>query len=199
MPTRDPTHSDGQYNLMARVKLVRGPGDHPSADPTTQAGVVELFATLFPGNPAPEFDQAHTAMAALAQSPKLALLAAKFSGAVILESAWGKRANVRELAFQTLGRHFGDELSTSSRRPQAEAAGLTAEQLDALENWWTSGLFDEEQRLVIEYTEAVVTGSVPDELFARVVARYGEQEAVECTAAIGFWSFWAMLVGATGL
>ncbi|MFT4025872.1 MAG: hypothetical protein QM676_03570 [Novosphingobium sp.] len=184
---------------MTRIALVRSPGDHPSADAAVQAGVAELFATLFPGNPAPEFDQAHTAMAALAQSPKLALLAAKFSGAVILESAWGKRANLRELAFQTLGRHFGDELSTTSRRPAAEAAGLTVEQLGALGDWRASSLFDEEQRLVIEYTEAVVTGRVPAELFARMVARYGEQEAVECTAAIGFWSFWAMLVGATGI
>lgn len=184
---------------MVRIKLVRGPGDHPSPDAATQAGVAELFATLFPGNPAPAFDQAHTAMAALAQSPKLALLAAKFSGAVILESAWGQRAALRELAFQTLGRHFGDALSTSSRRAAALTAGLTTEQLGALGEWHGSDLFDDEQRLVIEYTEAVVTGNVPAELFAQMVARYGEQEAVECTAAIGFWSFWAMLVGATGL
>lgn len=184
---------------MARVTLVRGPGDHPSPDAETQAGVAELFATLFPGSPAPEFDQAHTAMAALAQSPKLAQLAARLSGAMILESAWGRRASPRELAFQTLGRHFGDAFSTQARRPAALAAGLTEEQLASLGDWRSSDLFDEEQRLVIEYTEAVVTGRVPGDLFARMVERYGEQEAVECTAAIGFWSFWAMVAGATGL
>lgn len=184
---------------MSRIKLVRSPGDHPSSDAATQADVAELFDTLFPGNPAPEFDQAHTAMAALAQSPKIAQAAAKMSGTIILDTAWGQRAALRELAFQTVGRHFGDELSTASRRPAALAAGLTDEQLKSLGEWQGSPLFDDEQRLVIEYTKAVVTGRVPDELFARMVARYGEQEAVECTAAIGFWSFWAMVVGATGL
>lgn len=138
-------------------------------------------------------------MAVLAQSPKLALPAAKLSGAVIVESAWGQRANVRELAFQTLGRNFGDRFSTEARKPNAQAAGLTSEQLGAIPDWQTSALFDDEQRLVIEYTQAVVTGRVPDDLFARVVARYGEQQAVECTTAIAFWSFWAMIAGAAGL
>lgn len=184
---------------MARIALVRNPADHPSADAATQADVAELFATLFPGNPAPEFDQAHTAMAVLAQSPKIAQVAAKMSGTIILDTAWGQRAALRELAFQTLGLHFGDSFSTAARRPAAEAAGLTAAQLAAIPEWRGSDLFDEEQRLVIEYTQAVVTGRVPEDLFARVVARYGEQEAIECTAAIGFWSFWAMVVGASGL
>lgn len=184
---------------MARVTLVRGPADHPSADPATQQSVAELFATLFPGNSAPEFNEAHSAMAVIAQSPKLALLASKLSAAVILESAWGQRAAVRELAFQTLGRHFGDVFSTTARGPNAQTAGLTSEQLAAIPDWRTSELFDDEQRLVIEYTQAVVTGRVPEDLFARVVSRYGEQEAIECTAAIAFWSFWAMIVGAAGL
>lgn len=161
--------------------------------------MADLFAALFPGNTTPEFNAAHTAMAVMAQSPKLALPAAKLSGAVILESAWGQRANLRELAFQTLGLHFGDRFSTEARKPNAEAAGLTPEHLAAIPDWRNSELFDDEQRLVIEYTQAVVTGRVPADLFARVVARYGEQEAVECTTAIAFWSFWAMIVGAAGL
>jgi alkylhydroperoxidase family enzyme len=184
---------------MARITLVRTPADHPSEDPATQQDVSELFAALFPGNPAPEFNDAHSAMAVLAQSPKLAAAAGKLSAAVILDSKWGQRANVRELAFQTLGLHFGDRFSTAARIPNAEAAGLTAAQLAAIPDWRGSDLFDSEQRLVIEYTQAVVTGRVPDELFARVVARYGEQEAVECSTAVAAWSFWAMVVGAVGL
>lgn len=182
-----------------RVTLVRTPGDHPSPDAAVQRDVAALFAALFPGNPAPEFNQAHTLMAVLAQSPRVALPAARLSAAVILDSAWGQRANLRELAFQTLGRHFGDAFSTEARRPDAEAAGLSSEQLAAIPEWRGSDLFDDEQRLVIEYTEAVVIGSVPPQLFARVVAYYGEREAVECTTAIAFWSFWAMIAGAAGL
>ena len=181
---------------MSRVRLVRSPSDHPAEDPIARQDVANLFGALFPDNPAPEFNEAHSLMAVLAHSPRLALPAARMSAAVIIDSAWGQRTALRELAFQTLGRHFGDTFSTEARRPNAEAAGLTAGQLAAIPEWRDSDLFDDEQKLVIEYTQAVVTGRVPDDLFARVVARYGEQEAVECTAAIGFWSFWAMVAGA---
>lgn len=178
---------------MARLGLIREPGDDPAPERA------DLFTALFPGNPTPVFNHAHTLMAVLAHSPKLALPAARLSAAVILDSAWGQRVGLRELAFQTLGQHFGDRFSREARQPNAEAAGLTADQLTALPDWRVSDLFDDEQKLVIEYTQAVVTGRVPDELFARMVARYGEQEAVECTAAIAFWSFWAMISGAAGL
>jgi alkylhydroperoxidase family enzyme len=138
-------------------------------------------------------------MAVLAQSPKLAAPAAGLSAAVILESAWGQRANLRELAFQTVARHFDDSFSAEARQPNAAAAGLTTEQRAVRADWRNSALFDDEQRLVIEYAQAVVTGRVPGDLFGRVVARFGEQEAVECTTAIAFWSFWAMIAGAVGL
>lgn len=178
---------------MARVALIREPGEAPAPD------LADLFTVLFPGNPAPEFNDDHSLMAVLAHSPKLALPAARLSAAVILSSAWGQRAGLRELAFQTLGHHFGDNFSTAARRRDAEAAGLTADQLAAIPDWRNSALFDDEQQLVMEYTQAVVTGRVPAELFARIVARYGEREAIECTAAIGLWSFWAMVAGAVGL
>lgn len=178
---------------MARVELIRMPGDDPAPDRAA------LFATLFPGNSAPEFDQAHSLMAVLAHSPKVAEAAAKLSAAFFRETAWGQRAALRELAFQTLGRHFGDAFSTRVREPNASAAGLTTAQLAALPDWQDSDLFDAEQKLVIEYTQAVVTGRVSKELFGRLVAHFGQREAVECTAAIGFWSFWAMVSGASGL
>lgn len=178
---------------MARVRLIREPGGAPSPE------IAELFETLFPGNPAPAFNDAHSLMAVLAHSPQLALPAARLSAAVILDSGWGQRAGLRELAFQTLGRHFGDSFSIQARLPNAEAAGLTTEQRAAIPDWRASELFDDEQKLVIEYTQAVVTGRVPETLFARLVARYGERETVECTVAIGFWSFWAMVAGAAGL
>lgn len=178
---------------MARLPLIRELGSDPSPD------LAGLFAALFPGNPAPAFDEAHSLMAVLAHSPKLAEAAAKLSGTFFRETAWGQRAALRELAFQTLGHHFGDGFSTAARQPNAEAAGLTAAHLAAIPAWQSSDLFNADQQLTIEYTQAVVTGRVPDALFARVAARFGEREAVECTAAIGFWSFWAMVSGAAGL
>ena len=64
--------------------------------------------------------------------------------------------------------------------------------------WRTASLFDDEQRLVIEYAEAVTSGEVPKALFSRVVERYGDKGAVEFTAAVAWWSFWAMMLNAAG-
>lgn len=183
--------------MTARFTPVSRPGEHP--EPALQQDVAELFETLFPGNPAPEFDAGHGLMAILAQSPKLALPASHLSAAVFRDSAWGQRAAMRELAFQVLGEHFGDSFSTAARRSYALAAELSEDQLAAIPAGRDADLFDEEQRLVIEYTRAVVTGRVPEALTARMIARYGERETVECTVAIGFWSFWAMVAGAAGL
>jgi alkylhydroperoxidase family enzyme len=177
-----------------RVPLIRRRGDHP--DPAERAAEAELFATLFPGNPAPEIDESHLALAALAQNPKLALMASRMSGFLLLEAAWGQRAMVRELALQVLNRRMGCSYGAETRIDAARAAGLSEAQIAALDDWRASGLFDPEQQLVIEYTEAALAGPIPDALFARMVEQYGEQQAVECTAVIGFWTFWAMITNA---
>ena len=41
------------------------------------------------------------------------------------------------------------------------------------------------------------TQMAPDELFARVVERFGEKGAVEFTTVVAFWSFWALFLNAT--
>lgn len=182
--------------MAARVTLIRKPGDHP--DPAEREAETELFATLFAGNPDPEIDEGHLALAALAQNPKLALMASQVSGA-LLRSNWGQRASLRELAMQVLNRRLGCTYGAETRIGAADSAGLSDEQLAALADWRGSGLFDDEQQLVIEFTEAALAGPVPDALFARLVERYGEQEAMECAALVGFWTFWAVVTNAAGI
>jgi alkylhydroperoxidase family enzyme len=181
--------------MEARVRLIRRPGDHP--DPGERASESELFAALFPGKPDAQIDDNHLALAALAQNPKLALLASRMSAFMLLETAWGKRTLLRELALQVLNRRLGCCYGAQTRLAAAHSAGLSDEQLGAMADWRGSDLFNADQRLVIEYTETALSGPVPDELFARLVGRFGEQEAVECTAVIGFWTFWAMVTNAT--
>lgn len=180
--------------MAPRVRLVRRPGDHPAR--AEREAEAQLFTTLFPGQDAPEIDANHLALSALAQNPKLALLASRMSSFLLLETAWGKRALVRELALQVLNRSLGCSYGAETRNGAAKTAGLSDEQLAALGDWRASSLFDTEQQLVIEYTKAALAGPIPDELFGRLVERYGEQEAVECTAVIGFWTFWAMVTNA---
>jgi alkylhydroperoxidase family enzyme len=182
---------------MPRVTAVRKPGDYPGVpDETTKAALAELFGYLFPQG-AGEIDRGHSGVAIAALNPKLALHAAQLSRFIVLETAWGRRRDLLELAIQTLNLHFKCSFAFETRLPGAAAAGVTVEQLAAIPLWETSGLFSEEQKLVVAYTQAVVRGDVPAELFARVVERYGEKEAVEFTSAVGWFSFWAMLLNAT--
>lgn len=182
---------------MERVTAVRKPADYPHPDAETQAGLDELFGALFPGNPAPEFDDAHIGMAIAALNPKMALNLARTSAVIAGQTDWCQRRDLRELAIQTVNVHFRSDYSFRSRLPACEAAGVTTEQLAMLPFWNTSSAFDGEQRLAIEYALAVVTGSVPDHLFRRVVTAWGEKGAVECTALVSYWSFWAMFLNAT--
>lgn len=183
---------------MPRITPVFRPTDHPNAgDPAIDAGLAELFETLFPGNPDPAFDMGHVGVALAAQNPGLALRLSQLSRFVALDLPWCARADLRELAIQAANRHFGSDFSFEARRGAGAAAGLSAEQLAAIPEWRTSGLFDEEQRLVVEYAYAVASGLVPADLSARMVAAFGEKGTVEATTVIGLWSFWAMFLNAT--
>lgn len=180
---------------MARVNYVFAPEDHPdAADPATRRQLDALFAHLFPGGAA---GAPHAGYGILAQSPALALAIGQCADTIIKDTPWTQRAELRELAIQALNLHYRCDFSFHAHLPIAQRHGISAEQQAAIPYWRTSPLFDEEQRLVIEYTLAVVTGAVPEALFARVKAAFGERGAVECTVAIGWWALWAMLLNAT--
>jgi alkylhydroperoxidase family enzyme len=182
---------------MSRVTAVYRPSDYPGTpDAETEAGLAALFGHMFPGVAAPEIDRSHAGVAIAALNPTLALMLSKLSGFAALEMGWSKRADLREIAIQAVNLHFQSHYSAQSRFKAWQAVGLSLEQLAALAYWRTTDLFDEEQRLVIEYALAVVSGSVPEPLFAQITARFGEKGAVECTAVIGLWSMWAMLINA---
>lgn len=183
---------------MARVRAVYKPSDYPDKpDETTARELSELFGYLFPGVENPEIDKFHDGLAIAARTPSLALNLAKFSRYIATELPWCRRRDLRELAIQALNVHFRSEYSFRTRMSIAEAAGIGVDLQRALGSWRASGLFNAEQRLVLEYTHAVLAGEVPDELFARVGAAFGEQGAIEFTALVSFWSFWAMFLNAT--
>jgi alkylhydroperoxidase family enzyme len=184
---------------MTRVKAVHRPSDYPGeADETTRRDLAALFDYMFPQAEQPEIDRSHAGIAIAAQNPALALNLAKLSAFMARDMAWCQRRDNRELAILTLNLHFRSGFSIRARLPQVQAAGIGNDMVEAIPHWRTSQLFNEEQRLVIEYTNAVVSGNVPAELFGRVVEKYGEKEAVEFTSVVGLWSLWAMLINATG-
>jgi 4-carboxymuconolactone decarboxylase len=182
---------------MARVKPVYKPADYAGLPGQPPAEDVEaLFGRMFPGVEAPEIDRPHAGFAVLARNPRLALHVLELTQFIARDLAWTERRDLRELAVQTVNLHFKCGFSFEARAPNAEALGLRAELLAAIPYWRTTGLFDDAQQLVIEYALAVCAGEVSDELFARAAASFGEQGAVELTATVGLWSFWAMVLNA---
>ncbi len=176
-----------------RVHGVFKPEDHPAYP---DADVDALFATLFPGQADPQIDLNHTGLAITAYNPQLALHFAKLSKFLALDTDWCKRNDLRELAIQAVNLHFKSDFSFQARVRNAHAAGIADEMLAALPQWRTSTLFDEEQRLVIAYANAVACGSVPSDIFENILAKYGETETIELTSVVAFWSAWAMILNA---
>jgi alkylhydroperoxidase family enzyme len=71
------------------------------------------------------------------------------------------------------------------------ATGLTREQIDALPAYREHpDLYDERQRLAIEWGEAVtlMRARGDDALFARLKAHFSDQEIVELTMAAAVWN-----------
>jgi alkylhydroperoxidase family enzyme len=180
---------------MSRVTPVFKPSDYPgNPDEQTRQDLAELFDFLAPGTAEPEIDKAHTGTAIAALNPRFALNLAKMTGHVALGLGWSQRKDLLELAIQAVHLHFKCDFSFAARLPKAEASGLGMERLAALPFWRTSSLFDDEQRLTVEYVEAVASGEVPDTLLARVKARWGEIGAMEFAAVVATFSAWSMLI-----
>jgi AhpD family alkylhydroperoxidase len=73
--------------------------------------------------------------------------------------------------------------------PVALAEGLTQAQLDALDGWQASALFDACERAVLAYTDAMTLQvQVPPALFEAVRAQFGERELVELTATVASYN-----------
>lgn len=183
---------------MARVRGVFRRQNYPyPLDEATSNKLDELFSYLFPGNPNAEIDQSHIGVAIAAQNPQLALMLTQMSRFMALEMPWCQRADLRELAIQTVNLHFHSDYSFSTRSKTALACGISIEQQQTISDYEQTTLFTPEQKLVIEYSNAVVRGKVEDQLFARAKEAFGEKGVVELTSVIGFWSFWAMFLNAT--
>ena len=147
---------------MERVKAVFKPSDYPGElDDATAAGLIELFGYLFPGQENPEIDAAHAGIAMTAQNPLLALNLAKMSGFIVRDLGWCQDQKLHELVVQTVHLHFNCQYTLHARAARAQSLGIGAEALAAIPDWQASPRFSATEKLVIEYTYAVITGTVP--------------------------------------
>jgi AhpD family alkylhydroperoxidase len=83
----------------------------------------------------------------------------------------------------------------------AQKSGLAPETLRGLGNWRASAEFDDLDRLVLEYAEAMTRTpvAVTDELFARLREHFDERQMVELTMAIALENLYSRSNWAFGI
>jgi len=97
--------------------------------------------------------------------------------------------SIRELIIMRVAHLNRAPYEAQQHAPIALKEGLTQAQLDALENWNDTDLFDERQRTVLAYTDAMTLNiQVSDTLFNAVKSLYNADEVVELTATIATYN-----------
>lgn len=96
---------------------------------------------------------------------------------------------LRELAILTVGRLADAQYEYQHHIEWAYKYGITPAQIDALEQWASSPLFDERQRAVMRYAWQVTERvRVADEVAAAVQAFMSAEEFVDLTVTIAFYN-----------
>jgi len=121
---------------------------------------------------------------ALLNSPPVAEGWLKLFTAIRQKTELGGR--YRELAILRVALLNGADYEYRAHLPFALQEGLSQEQIDAIPGWQLSERFDQRERTVLAYTDAMTRGiRVPDAVFAEVRRHFDERETVELTATIG--------------
>jgi alkylhydroperoxidase family enzyme len=178
---------------MARMRIARRPEDCGGLPQDAE----ELFDLLFPEGTERVFRGAQLGWGVLAgQDPRIATTVAQLTKMIARGPFLAARPDLRELAIQSVNLHFRCEFSYRSHLAYLSKVGLSLETIAALPYWRTSSLFSVEQKLVIAYSLALVSGDVPDNLHDEAASAFGQQSVGELALAVAHWSFWALLLNA---
>ena len=93
------------------------------------------------------------------------------------------------------GRVHGSRYSMIHAAESAHAAGIALEKINSIDDYRTSPLFDEKERVALDFAVAGASqpNAVTDELFARMKRYWTESQVVEITMVIsinGFLNRW---------
>lgn len=110
-----------------------------------------------------------------------------------LNTGSGIEPVVRELVRLRTSQLNGCEYCIAMHRGELRKLGEPEERMDAVGEWWTSGLFSERERAALAWAEAVTNiqeGYAPDEVYAAVRAQFSEAETVNLTLVITTINAW---------
>ena len=96
---------------------------------------------------------------------------------------------LRELIIMRVALLNNAPYEADQHAPIALREGMTQAQLDALNDWAASPLFDAQQRAVLAYTDVMTRQvQVPDAVFAELVALHSHEQVVEITATVAAYN-----------
>lgn len=110
-------------------------------------------------------------------------------------------SKIRELAILFVARDAGARYEWIQHVPIAEQAGVTAEQIEAIERGaLEDACFDDEEKLALRFAHEVVHQvRASDETLEQIQERYSPREIVELIVAIGYYMMLARLMETTGV
>jgi alkylhydroperoxidase family enzyme len=109
---------------------------------------------------------------------------------------------VLETVVLWLAQHSEASYEWEEHVPMARAAGLSDEQIESLRSGVVGPeLFDEDQCLAVDFAQVLVEQrSVPDELWAQALQRWGTEATLDLVLIVGWWGGLVLtLVRALGL
>lgn len=105
-----------------------------------------------------------------------------------------------ELAIMRQSQLMKSDYEWYVHRAMCRTIGMPDEKIDEMANWEASEVYTDVERLVLRYTDAVVSGhDVDPALFAEVLAKFGTKEFVELTATICYFIGTSFLLNTLGV
>ncbi|VFR20736.1 putative membrane protein [plant metagenome] len=97
--------------------------------------------------------------------------------------------DLRELVIMRVADLNGAPYEADQHAPIALREGVSQAQLDALQKWEASDLFDDRARAVLAYTDAMTrTVQVPAPVYDAVRAHFSDRHVIELTATIAAYN-----------
>jgi alkylhydroperoxidase family enzyme len=105
------------------------------------------------------------------------------------------KPRLRELGQTRAGWLVGSQFVFSQHCKACRAYGFSEEKIEAIKSWSTSDLFDDTERLLLAYTDALVEGMgrVPDALFAQLREQLTDEQILEFTYITLMYSMHAVI------
>lgn len=110
-----------------------------------------------------------------------------------IDLAWSLRQRattprpLRELMILRSAQLHGASYQWNDHARMAAEAGVSPEQIAALEDWRSSSLFDEPVRSALAFTEEMVSGRVEDRTLAELARHFEPGERIELMMTAGFY------------